>query len=683
MKRKILSVLIICLVTVAMAQQGVKYRITSDGTLEVAGYTGSKEYLLIVPEKVELDGRSYTVTAIADSAFYGNGSSNDTCRLVSIFMPNTIKRIGNMAFANCNMLSYIRMSPNVEHIGHGAFFGCNALGRIDLPESIVRIDSAAFASTQGMYTIGISQLPELTKIPEKAFQECRRLRHFPIGDKVTEIGESAFRNAGLVDINLSGYQGEIGKLAFNGCDSLSHLVLPTDNAYCYNSEDGKVLYERQQGCILSVLPSVESLVVGSPETGAEEILDGKFSRLTLLELPHTWKTAISAGMHTLRDLTVRTEKPFQMSLSTWAPELKVNVFNYAQKYFVNASSWNQFVYQDINRPTEQLYIAEVWPMYDGRKCRLGRDGVVWEPENWNQELEEKFPQYFSSESYNEEDKTDYREFQLSRYLTDEKVYTYGGQPYEIIHCIDGNIHLSSAFDVNDYVNWYLHTDTIFGNELYYKTDAVITHVKAGTQVDANGNVSDTDYWSIGCYNYNLINLDYALNMVPGIVYDVDLLVAPFHYGEKYYISIENDSIPIKERVEYSLLYNNQNEDGQMAQSALDTLIVEYNGKVQPIRLYENIEVKGDWGNKLRLKVLRVEGTYNTKNGYDKQLNIVGVVAKPKTDVPLLPTAVERPADSAPVPVAYYDLSGRRLSKPVRGVNIVRYSDGSSRRVMVR
>ena len=39
--------------------------------------------------------------------------------------------------------------------------------------------------------------------------------------------------------------------------------------------------------------------------------------------------------------------------------------------------------------------------------------------------------------------------------------------------------------------------------------------------------------------------------------------------------------------------------------------------------------------------------------------------------------------AAPTVVGYYDLSGRRLSGQQRGLNIIRYSDGTSRKVMVK
>ena len=39
--------------------------------------------------------------------------------------------------------------------------------------------------------------------------------------------------------------------------------------------------------------------------------------------------------------------------------------------------------------------------------------------------------------------------------------------------------------------------------------------------------------------------------------------------------------------------------------------------------------------------------------------------------------------AAPTVIGYYDLSGRRLSGQQRGLNIIRYSDGTSRKVMVK
>ena len=47
------------------------------------------------------------------------------------------------------------------------------------------------------------------------------------------------------------------------------------------------------------------------------------------------------------------------------------------------------------------------------------------------------------------------------------------------------------------------------------------------------------------------------------------------------------------------------------------------------------------------------------------------------------TAVRSAASVAPVEVARFDLQGRRLAQPQKGVNIVRYSNGTTAKVVVR
>ena len=46
--------------------------------------------------------------------------------------------------------------------------------------------------------------------------------------------------------------------------------------------------------------------------------------------------------------------------------------------------------------------------------------------------------------------------------------------------------------------------------------------------------------------------------------------------------------------------------------------------------------------------------------------------------------VDRPSLSASsIPVAYYDLDGKRLSTPQRGLNIIRMSDGTVRKKIIK
>ena len=49
-----------------------------------------------------------------------------------------------------------------------------------------------------------------------------------------------------------------------------------------------------------------------------------------------------------------------------------------------------------------------------------------------------------------------------------------------------------------------------------------------------------------------------------------------------------------------------------------------------------------------------------------------------------PDGIERvEASEEVVEVARYDLQGRKIAEPQKGINIIRYSDGSTRKVMVK
>lgn len=63
-----------------------------------------------IPESVTLDGETYTVTAIGDSAFIGSSG------LSSVAIPSTVTRIGEYAFAECG-ITELAIPSSVTEIG--------------------------------------------------------------------------------------------------------------------------------------------------------------------------------------------------------------------------------------------------------------------------------------------------------------------------------------------------------------------------------------------------------------------------------------------------------------------------------------------------------------------------------------------------------------------------------------
>ena len=132
-----------------------EYTIIDGDEVAVSGYNGLNG-VVVVPSTVEIEGETYTVTAVADNAFYNNRN------IYSVSLPNTIKTIGGYAFYNCSNLTEINIPSSVTSIGSYAFYDCyNYLRNIYIPSSVATIGSYAFAYCSNLsITCGAASQPE-------------------------------------------------------------------------------------------------------------------------------------------------------------------------------------------------------------------------------------------------------------------------------------------------------------------------------------------------------------------------------------------------------------------------------------------------------------------------------------------------------------------------------------------
>ena len=131
----------------------VIYNVTAPTEVEV-GLNPSFAGALEIPETVENEGTTYTVTSIADLAF-SRGSTNDPTPDVTILtMPNTIRSIGARAFIR-NTTSTITFSNTLETIGELAFFG-SSVTDIELPATLVNLGDRAFDASTGLTNVTIA-----------------------------------------------------------------------------------------------------------------------------------------------------------------------------------------------------------------------------------------------------------------------------------------------------------------------------------------------------------------------------------------------------------------------------------------------------------------------------------------------------------------------------------------------
>ena len=136
---------------------------TSNGIHSLVDYNGA-DTTIVLPDNY--NGESYK---IGDCAF--NGCS----RLTSITIPESVTEIGDYAFRGCSSLTSIAIPECVTEIGDYAFYGCSSLTSITIPESVAEIGDYAFRGCSSLTSITIPE--SVTEIGYNAFYGCMNLKN--------------------------------------------------------------------------------------------------------------------------------------------------------------------------------------------------------------------------------------------------------------------------------------------------------------------------------------------------------------------------------------------------------------------------------------------------------------------------------------------------------------------------
>ena len=124
------------------------------------------------------------LTQIPYRTFYGCYS------LKSVQIPSAVKAIGGEAFSECTGLTSLELPSGLTMIVDGAFSGCSSLTSVSLPSGLPQIPYRTFA---GCYSLKSVQLPSDVKtIGNEAFRECTGLTSLELPSGLTKIEEGAF-----------------------------------------------------------------------------------------------------------------------------------------------------------------------------------------------------------------------------------------------------------------------------------------------------------------------------------------------------------------------------------------------------------------------------------------------------------------------------------------------------------
>ncbi len=337
--RRICTIFLVFLCTHAMGQQvffeadGIVYGITSEQTVEVLSryylyngpYSGST---ITIPQTVEHDGTTFTVTALSASAF-------ESCTTVTnLTLPATIRSIGSHCFYNCNFTSLqlpdslrtiedhaflyshiasLHLPACFEEYGECAFWARN-LTSITVDEANPRYqsidgwlyskDSLTLCIVPTYVSGSISVPPHVRHLGMMAFGFCGHVTSISLPEGLESIGDFAFNCCSAVNnIIIPSTVTSIGICPFSYCPQLTNLNIASGNTHYVL--DGLMLYSsgydtlvscHKSGATVTLNPNVKVLGgfknntwvrnIDIPES-VTDILDNCFNgcQITTIALP--------------------------------------------------------------------------------------------------------------------------------------------------------------------------------------------------------------------------------------------------------------------------------------------------------------------------------------------------------------------------------------------------------------
>lgn len=252
-------------VIVSPSKENFKYIINSNGTATLKELS-SKNSNIVLPREVDghkftkiangaLKNTNYTNIIIPDTyKEVGNNAFFQMKYLERVYIPNSLETIKNQAFMYCESLTYVDSGDDLKlsNIGDNAFYGCN-LKKIFLPNSIKDLGDKVFSKNNNLISLTVDNIHiKDTKyffadcinlenviitgdLPLGIFDNCTNLKNVTLKSNKS-IGEGAFKNC----INLERIENDntdnIDKESFLNCEKLAYfnfqnVVNIKDNAF--------------------------------------------------------------------------------------------------------------------------------------------------------------------------------------------------------------------------------------------------------------------------------------------------------------------------------------------------------------------------------------------------------------------------------------------------------------------
>jgi hypothetical protein len=265
---KLLLMFLLLLPQVA-AQAQYTFTTNTDGTLNIAEYTGTNG-VVVIPNTTN----GLPITTIGDAAFFGNST------LTSVTVGTNVAGIADQAFSYSTVTN-VALPDSVTNIAFDSFHNCNSLTAI------------AVATNNPDYSSAAGVLFDQNQTTLLTFPEGKA-GSYAVPNSVTDIGTYAFYDSTyLTSVALSSNVSTIEDYAFYDTPGLTAITVSTNNLW-YSSVAG-VLFDKSQDTLIQYPAGNAATSYTMPESVTNIGMEAFYSSASLTNVTLGTNVAIIGG----------------------------------------------------------------------------------------------------------------------------------------------------------------------------------------------------------------------------------------------------------------------------------------------------------------------------------------------------------------------------------------------------
>ena len=665
-----------------------------------------------------------TVTNIGDNAFY-------CCEgLTSISIPNSVKNIGDNAFQGCTGLTTVNLSNSITKIGKNAFLACKGLTSVIIPNSVTIIDEEAFFACDKLKSITIPK--SVTNIGYRAFNSCSGLTSIQVESGNTVYDSRDNCNAiiktadntilfGCQNTTIPNSVTGIGELAFSGCTCPTPFTIPNNI-----TSIGRSAF---MNCT-----NLTAISIPSSVTSIEDHTFADCSKLTSIIIPSSvTKIGEGAFLHcsSLTDMYYYAEQ---------MPETGNDIFdvsNYRATLhvpadlvdaFSNAEQWNNFkIIEDDYRPF--IEDDKVWKVgsttgiTDGIVKMVDRyyfDGdIIIDGKTCKQMMRQR---YISSKypDYDNLSQSPSLSIVGAWYEEDKKVYFYDEDKQSMVLMYDFSIGDNESLQLfDDYPPFMIgpkQTGGIKGFKGVYRDIMIDQNIKSTTWLESVGGI---DGPTRNAYPESADPVpEFLMSCTVGdeVIFLNDEYedgASPVPMGAKKHRFDFTHTVKTKPKAPIKRVKSDacigsserevarpkvkaprKNKADETVSPEMQSLYGEYNNlqldiNLDPLDEAYIVRITNESGNVVYEKAINA-GSIVALNidisAYAKGRYTVTMENSHETfygEYDTQTTGIKEVNSNVTRTVQYYSIDGKRIATPQRGLNIIRTSDGKTKKVVVK